>query len=419
VFLLLAVLIVWSIPERLCAASLQIHLREANGEAVPAARARVRTADGKDHLPTGAQNVRVSSDRWFVIVGRAEVDVPAGAVEIRVERGPEYRPVKTTVQVADGRPNSCELEISRWINMRQRGYLCGEDHLHVPLAELGPQLAAEGLDFGTSLQWWNGPHFEIPAGDPFIRNVEVGGLRIPTSIYDVELEHAWGAAYIIGLPEPLKATSEGGRPNLPTVRQAHEAGALVCYQGGWSREVLVDALLGCVDVVNVCNNNFGRHYFQPRSRYSNLLEVPGFPVYPDTAAGMMQMNTDTYYRLLNCGLRLAAGAGTATGAKPAPVGYNRAYVQVKDGDLPAFLKAWRAGRNFVTNGPMLFLTVNGQSEPGAIVDLPAGGGEIEFAVEAVSDQSLTPGDRGQRPGAIQPARTRRHHRPAHGQAEDS
>ena len=35
---------------------------------------------------------------------------------------------------------------------------------------------------------------------------------------------------------------------------------------------------------------------------------------PNTPEGMMRMNTDTYYRLLNCGLRLAAGAGSATGA---------------------------------------------------------------------------------------------------------
>ena len=105
---------------------------------------------------------------------------------------------------------------------------------------------------------------------------------------------------------PLKA--EPGRPNLDYLRHAIDAGAIVHYQGGWSREVLLDSLLGCVHTVNVCNNNFALHRFQPRSGYSNLLEDPNFPVYPDTDVGMLQLNTDTYYRLLNCGLRLAAGA---------------------------------------------------------------------------------------------------------------
>ena len=72
---------------------------------------------------------------------------------------------------------------------------------------------------------------------------------------------------------------------------------------------MIDALLGYVDVVNVCNNNFHRHKYQPRKRYSNLLNVDGFPEYPNTPKGMIQMNCETYYRLLNCGLRLAAGAG--------------------------------------------------------------------------------------------------------------
>jgi hypothetical protein len=103
----------------------------------------------------------------------------------------------------------------------------------------------------------------------------------------------------------------------------------VSYQGGWSREVALDALLGHVHVVNVCNNNFHLHQFQPRSRYSNLLEVDGFPVYTDTDLGMMQMNTDTYYRLLNWGLHLATGAGSACGVKQNPVGYNRAYVGMR------------------------------------------------------------------------------------------
>ena len=43
-------------------------------------------------------------------------------------------------------------------------------------------------------------------------------------------------------------------------------------------------------VVNVCNNNFHLHRFQPRGRYSNLLKVPDFPKYVDTPEGLRMLD---------------------------------------------------------------------------------------------------------------------------------
>jgi hypothetical protein len=152
----------------------------------------------------------------------------------------------------------------------------------------------------------------------------------------------------------------------------------------------VDALLGYVDVVNLCNNNFHMHRFQPRSRYSNLLEVPGFPIYPDTPEGMFLMNTDTYYRMLNWGLRLAAGAGSATGAKETPVGYNRAYVRCKENtSLEDYYEALKQGRNFVTNGPVIFLEVDDQYKPGDTIALDEHGGSVKAKVSVIADWPLT------------------------------
>jgi len=274
--------------------------------------------------------------------------------------------------------------------MGQRGYRSGENHLHVSCEDLAGQLAAEDLDFGTSMQWWFKTRYQPPPGKGFVRNLEFAGQKTPTSVYDYEIENSWGAAYVLGQPEALNIKNDGAKANLPIIKKSHQAGALVCYQGGWSREVLFDTLLGFVDVVNVCNNNFHRHIFQPRSRYSNLLNVEGFPVYPDTAQGMMKMNTDTYYRMLNCGLKLAAGAGSATGAKPNPIGYNRAYVRTpENATLIEFLQAWRQGKNFVTCGPMIFLTVNDKSKPGDTINIGPQGGKVSVKTQAVSDQPLT------------------------------
>ncbi len=179
-------------------------------------------------------------------------------------------------------------------------------------------LAAEGLDFGDTLTWWNGPKFKVRPGEAAMGSVAFHDWHFPAALCNAEVENAWGAVYLIGLKTPPNFSLGSRRSHLPFVRAARQQGALICYQGGWSREVLLDALLGCVDVVNICDNLFQRHKFMPRPQFSNLLQVEGFAEYPATPEGMMQLSTDSYYRLLNCGLRLAAGAGSATGAKTTP-----------------------------------------------------------------------------------------------------
>lgn len=354
-------------------------------------RILVRGADGRCVAPPGAVTLQTAREMWFMSPGACRVEVPPGATTVRIEGGLEFTRIAEQFEV-DSAGASKRFRLKRWINMRQRGYLCGENHLHVDTVQLAPMLAAEGLDFGTSLSWWRGPdpRRSPPEGNGAIRLLSFAGHEAPTSVYDAELEYNWGAAYIQNLPAPLPLEARRDRPNLDYLRHAVEAGAIVHYQGGWSREVLVDALAGFVHTINICNNNFALHRFQPRSRYSNLLDVDDFPVYPDTDVGMMRMNTDTYYRLLNCGLQLAAGAGSATGVKFAPVGYNRAYVRVPAGaSLPDFYETWQQGRNFVTNGPILLLRTEENDQPGDTIELPSDGGQVRLHVEGFADQALT------------------------------
>ena len=75
------------------------------------------------------------------------------------------------------------------------------------------------------------------------------------------------------------------------------------------------------------------------------------------------LSAQLWHRLLNCGLRLAASVGTdALLDHPTlPLGGERVYVKV-DGKftLESWLDGLKAGRSFVTNGPVLALRVNGQ-----------------------------------------------------------
>ncbi len=363
-------------------------VEKTTGVQVPV-RVLVRDRFDKDHIPTGSVVVPIAQDRWFVCSGENRLRVPAGVVSVRVERGTEYRPVIDKIEIKAGQTLRRKIKLDRWINMRERGYVSGENHLHVPIDKLSAMLAAEDLDFGTTLSWWNGPKMEITGERGCLRDQQYSNDTITCSVCDAEVEHSWGAVYLIGLSKSVDIPSNGQRSNLPFVKSAREQNGLVCYQAGWSREVLIDALPGYVDVVNVCNNNFHRYRYQPRKRYSNLLNVEGFPDYPNTPEGMIRMNFETYYRLLNCGLRLAAGAGSATGAKSTPVGYNRAYVRAgSNPTLPEFLEAWRKGRNFVTNGPMIFLHTAKNQRPGDTINLPSGGGTVSLHATAYSEQPL-------------------------------
>lgn len=367
-------------------ARLDLTIVNEAGSQLPA-RVHISDENGKEYAPRGATPVPIGPDSWFASRGRVVMDVPATALRVHVERGPEYVPLREVLRPEDTGPR--KLVLRRWIDMRARGYRSGENHTHVAAADLAPMLAAEDLDFGNSMYWWNDRRLALPPSPLAVMKLNFAGHSAPATIFDAEVENAWGAVYLTGLTGPMPVAWDPKRSNLAFVRVARRQRALISYQGGYSREVLLDALLGLVDVVNVCNNNFHRFKYQPRARYSNLLAVPGFPEYPDSPEGMMRMNMETYYRLLNCGLRLAAGAGSATGPKSTPIGYNRSYVRAgKDPTAAQFLAAWREGRNFVTNGPMVLLSADGGRQPGDTVALPASGGSLRLRAEAISDQPL-------------------------------
>jgi hypothetical protein len=107
----------------------------------------------------------------------------------------------------------------------------------------------------------------------------------------------------------------------------------------------------------------------------DYMEIVGFSDHRATAA--------VWYRLLNLGFRLPAGAGTdATANYAAPirgqVGMNRVYARVPEG--PTNINTWmlslKDGRTFATNGPLLDFTlatasIGGELKfPGALTGVP-------------------------------------------------
>ena len=96
-------------------------------------------------------------------------------------------------------------------------------------------------------------------------------------------------------------------------------------------------------------------------------------------------NFGLWYRFLNCGYRLPASAGSDNVAMGMGLykGYNRVFVKL-DGQftLDNWLAALRKGRSFVSNRPLLFVTIDGK-EPGSELAIKSGT-ELSVDIRAVS-----------------------------------
>ncbi|MGH2525195.1 MAG: CehA/McbA family metallohydrolase, partial [Actinomycetota bacterium] len=83
---------------------------------------------------------------------------------------------------------------------------------------------------------------------------------------------------------------------------------------------------------------------------------------------------EEYYSYLNAGYRLPLVGGTDKMSSDVPVGLYRTYAKVGDEGFSheAWCGAVRAGRTFLSAGPMLHLEVDGR-EPGDAIRIPGGG----------------------------------------------
>src|SRR5262249_53873840 len=182
----------------------------------------------------------------------------------------------------------------------------------------------------------------------------------PPNAIVADLAHAQGA--LVGYVHPFD--------RMPEVSRAAEAKAypLPGFMSGDPVELPVDVALGKID------------YY----------EAVGFSDPLATNA--------VWYRLLNCGFRVPAGAGTDAMTNYAslrgPVGLNRVFVRSGPRlEMSSFLEGVRAGRTFATNGPLLELAVRAPSsgrwsEPGDELKL-ARAQELEARV---SLRSIVPVD---------------------------
>ena len=359
-----------------------------------AARVSVTDSSGRFYAPDSvwihADDAFVRSERaaeahYFHCLGQAELSVPAGAVTVEVLKGFEHKFVRRQLHFAGGEQQALNVQLERLsLPPDWESWVSGDLHVHmnyggayrnVP-ANLVAQADAENLQVIHNLIV--NKEQRIPDFDYFSTRADPASTATALLLHGQEFHTSyWGHLGLLGLQQhfllPDYAAYDGTiaaslfPTNAAIADLAHAQGALVGYVHPFdaepdpsaaaqplTSELPADVALGKVD------------YY----------EVVGFSDHHASAA--------VWYRLLNCGFRLAAGAGTDAMANFAslrgPVGMNRVYVLLS-GPLQAvdWLDSLRRGRSFATNGPLLRLRVGGLPV-GSELELPAGAAPVPFDV---------------------------------------
>ena len=346
-------------------------------------RIHLTASDGKFYAPADAYaRVSAAGDRMFHSTGEFRVELPPGKARLTAVKGFEVLPQSAEIDIAANEVTPAQIVLKRMTDMSAKGWHGGSTHVHMnyggnlhnTLENLMMMSEAEDQDIVLE---------QIANKDNRILDYQFfvpGGGPHPLSRKDMVLvvgqEYRppfWGHVFMFGLRDhlisPFTTGYEGTAieslypSNTDMFRKARAQGASVGYVHAYAGErdpletdlggakgAIVDAALGTMDAIE----------------WSAAARAGFFPL----------------YAMWNNGLKVTAVGGEDSisnlhGSKL--VGSQRTYVFTggRGLDMHAWLDGMRAGRAFVTNGPLVELTVNG-ALPGETVTLPAGGGSVSL-----------------------------------------
>jgi TolB protein len=310
---------------------------------------------------------------YFPTEGSEEIEVPAGKIVLEVMKGFEFSIEHVAAEARAGRTETVTVELrplpmasaitegkpggEQWLSSDLHVHMnYGGEYRNTP-AHLVQQAEAENLNIVNNL---------VVNKEQRIPDIEYAGKQVDRAsnartlvVHGQEFHTTqWGHLDLLNirnflLPEyagyPGTAAASLYPMDADVSDMAHAQGAVVGYahpfdedpanvprvQEDTPEEFAADVALGKVD----------------------YLEIVGFNDYRATAA--------VWYRLLNLGFRIAAGAGTDAMANFAslrgPVGMDRVYARVPEGPvkIETFLNALKEGRTFATNAPLLDFSLGG------------------------------------------------------------
>jgi Tol biopolymer transport system component len=376
-------------------ARLRIATHDESGNPSPV-RLYLRAADGKTYGPKGVPvfyyglDPNAPREGFFLTTGDDTVTLPAGPVRLVALKGVEYRIEERSLDLAADQTTDITIAMRRWTNWNQRGWYTGENHFHANYNGLYYQRPPQ------SLQWLESE--DLNAANMIVANSE-GGFVHDKEFFTGGVSASskprfllyWGQEYRNSDPlghmaflniksqVPPSFTSVVGSSsphdyplNTQAAQEARKQGGVVVYVHPISAQ-LQDPL----------DTNLGA---KEAPLTAALGAMDGIDVMPYGPAAF-----DMWYRLLNSGFRISPGAGTDVftnwrGINRIP-GASRQYVDTGTAFTWAkWVERFREGRVFVTNGPLLTFSANGQG-PGSVVATVAGQPHRVKLVAEVQSQS--------------------------------
>lgn len=166
-------------------------------------------------LPEGFQAYEKRDEKHFLVPGEFTLHLPEGSYELRLERGLEYYPLETRLDVRGELTRTLVLE--RWVDMNAAGSYSADLHVHRSPDDMEAILRAEDLNFAPTITthvWGDDVRRPWKAPDEFIVQVA------PTKLYTAnaqEIERIQGGPGAIilmapQLPLPFNGDEEWSHP---------------------------------------------------------------------------------------------------------------------------------------------------------------------------------------------------------------
>jgi hypothetical protein len=347
-------------------------------------RIHLKDSDGKARFAGGLPKWR----DHFVCKGKVEMGLPEGTYSYEIERGPEYSAATGTFTVIQKKRKSVSVALERLASLASEGWWSGDLHVHRPVKDIELLMQAEDLHVAPVMTWWNKQNLwsTQPAPSKLLNRFDRNRYY---HVMGGEDEREGGALLYFNLNEPLaiSAASREYPSPMKFVEQARlHSGVSIDIEKPFWWDVPIWIASGQADSIGIANNHMCREQMYESEAWGKPRDARRLPA----PKGNGFWTQEIYYHLLNCGLRLPPSAGSASGVLPNPVGYNRVYVHV--GKQLAYDQWWaglRAGRSFVSNGPLLRCRVNGELPGQVFTATPAHPLKLQVIAELSSRDPIS------------------------------
>ena len=349
----------------------RLEIRSEKGE-----RFEARSIDpAKPALPYKRQVGNASLEHHVTLgVGPFVVDLLPGKYSLTAQRGKEWMPTTKEVFMGD-KPQEVTLMLKHWIDLPQLGWYGGDVHSHRPWSQMPNLAMAEDVHVSFPLSHWvTSAEAGLISGNrirdgfqgkaktiSLDKNHLIHSHNAEFEIFTVKNKsHTLGAILAIG----MTGIDDDRVPPLTSfVQKVRAQGGLTDlekHSWPWS---LAIAATHKVDLFELSNN----HVWQTRFGFPSwtIGETAPYMKLEQSDQGLTEwgwidFGFQTYYALLNCGLKIMPSAGTGAGVHPVAFGFSRVYAKTEGPlELKSWLAALKAGRSFVTNGPILFAEIEG------------------------------------------------------------